>query len=109
MRNKGVAAAALLGATIKSTSRIDEPVRLGLAVLANGMRVKRQSPAASSHWRLRRLQRHLISPPSGWHFVGSSNYAVMTTPLERLRSPRAPLLSSDQKPTHTTVRRSLRR
>lgn len=35
-----------------------------------------------------------------------SNYAVTTTPFERLRSPRTPLLSSAQKPTHMSARRS---
>ena len=36
-----------------------------------------------------------------------SNYAVATTPFERLRSPRTPLLSSAQKPTHIAARASL--
>lgn len=35
-----------------------------------------------------------------------SNYAVTTTPFERLRSPWTPLLSSAQKPTHMSARRS---
>lgn len=35
-----------------------------------------------------------------------SNYAVTTTPFERLRSRRTPLLSSAQKPTHMSVRHS---
>jgi hypothetical protein len=35
-----------------------------------------------------------------------SNYAVTATPLARLQSPRAPLLPSDQKPTHMSARGS---
>lgn len=35
-----------------------------------------------------------------------SNYSVTATPLARLQSPRAPLLSSDQKPTHMSGRGS---